>query len=182
MMDPQFKSTFTFFICFLWLALQPWFGSVGFGRDSTLIRFQLEDQFDQAWTHQDFSGHATIIVGSDRQGSEYNEIWSFAIYDSLVKHELKDSVKFLAVADTRGVPSLLKKMVKRKFPREAHRWIMIDWEGKFAVAYQFVPHECNLVVIDRAGKVVHQQSGKELDRKKLDLILGEIYTLFKIPH
>lgn len=181
-MDPRFRLTIEFFLCLSWLALQPWLGGIGLGRDSTLIHFQLKDQFDHTWTHQDFSGYVTIMVGSDRQGSEYNEIWSFAIYDSLVKHQLKDSVKFLAVADIRGVPSLFRKLVNGKFPREAHRWIIMDWEGDFAIAYQFVRRECNLVVFDRTGKVVHQQSGKELDRKKLDQILEKIYNLFKIPH
>jgi hypothetical protein len=177
----QFRMTKNFFLLVFAFTFYPHLGSSGFCRDSTLIQFQLKDQFDHVWTDHDFLRHATIIVGSDRHGSQYNEIWSFAIYDSLDKYELKDSLKFLAVANTRGVPSLFRKMVKMKFPREAHRWIILDWEGEFAEAYQFVPNECNLIVINQLGNVVCQQSGKELDRKKLDLILEKIYLLFKFP-
>ena len=175
----QFRMTIKFFLFVLALTFYPHLGSTEFSRDTTLIHFQLKDQFDHVWTHHDFLGHATIIVGSDRHGSQYNEIWSFAIYDSLIKYELEDSVKFLAVANTSGVPSLFRKMVKMKFPREAHRWIILDWEGEFAGAYQFVPNECNLIVINQLGNVVCQQSGKELDSKKLNLILNKIYSLFK---
>jgi hypothetical protein len=177
----QMRITLKILLLIIALSLFPRAGTIGFSRDSTFIHFQLKDQFDHVWTHHDFSGYVTIIVGSDRHGSQYNEIWSFAIYDSLIKYELKDSVKFLAVADTRGVPILFRKMVKNKFPKEAHRWTILDWEGKFAGAYQFVPKNCNLIVINQLGNVVYQQSGKELEREKLNLILKIIYSLFKSP-
>ncbi len=150
----------------------------GFSRDSTLIRFQLKDQFNQLRTQDDFLGTTTIIVGSDRHGSEYNEPWSFAIYDSLLKDGLADSVKFLAVADTRGVPSLFRKLVKSHFPKEPHRWILLDWHGDFAQSYQFVPSACNLVLIDKKGRFVYQLSGKDLDKQKLKIFIQQIRLLF----
>ena len=150
----------------------------GFSRDSTLIRFQLKDQFNQLWTQNDFLGTTTIIVGSDRHGSEYNESWSFAIYDSLQRDGLADSVKFLAVADTRGVPFFFRKMVRSHFPKEAHRWILLDWHGDFAQSYQFVPAECNLVLIDKKGKLVYHLSGKDLNNSKLKIFIQQIRLLF----
>lgn len=153
-------------------------GFTGFSRDSTLIQFQLKDQFNHLWTHNDFWGTTTIIVGSDRHGGEYNELWSFAIYDSLFKNGLADSVKFLAVADTRGVPSLFRKLVRGHFPKEAHRWILLDWHGDFAQSYQFVPGECNLILIDKKGKFVSHLSGKELDKQKLKFFIQQIRWLF----
>jgi hypothetical protein len=150
-------------------------------QDSTLIRFQMKDQFNHVWSHNDFLGHVTIIVGSDRMGSQYNETWSFAIYDSLIKYGLTDSVKFLAVADIRGVPSLFRKFVKKKFPKEPNRWIIMDWEGEFSQAYHFTPSESNLILIDRSGRMHDKFSAKELDRRILDLMLNKIYVLFTSP-
>ena len=170
-----------FFLFVIVFAMQPLQTSLGLSRDSTLIHFQLKDQFDHVWSHDDFWGHVTIIVGSDRRGSQYNEIWSFAIYDSLIKYGLTDSVKFLAVADIRGVPSPFKKLVKKKFPKEPHRWIILDWEGEFAQAYHFMPSESNLILVDRSGRTRYHLSGKKLDRNKLDLILKKIYLLFTSP-
>lgn len=170
------RMKLSFFCVILFLLLLMNF--TGYSRDSTLIRFQLKDQFNQLRTQNDFLGTTTIIVGSDRHGSEYNESWSFAIYDSLRKEGLADSVKFLAVADTRGVPSLFRKLVKSHFPKEPQRWILLDWHGDFAQSYQFVPAECNLVLIDKKGKVVYHQSGKDLDKQKLKIFIQQIRLLF----
>jgi hypothetical protein len=170
-----------FFLFVIVFATQLIPASSGLSQDTTLIHFQMKDQFDYVWSHNDFLGHVTIIVGSDRKGSQYNEIWSFAIYDSLIKYGLTDSVKFLAVADIRGVPSPFKKFVKKKFPKEPHRWIILDWEGEFAQAYHFIHSECNLILIDRSGRTLYQFSVKKLDQKKLDLILKKIYALFPSP-
>jgi len=170
-----------FFLFVVVLTIQPLQTSLGFPSDNTLIHFQLKDQFDHVWSHHDFYGHVTIIVGSDRKGSQYNDIWSFAIFDSLIKYGLTDSVKFLAVADIRGVPSPFKKLVKKKFPKEPHRWIIMDWEGQFAQAYHFIPSECNLILIDRSGRMLDHYSGKIIDRNKLELILKKIYSLFTAP-
>ncbi len=148
-----------------------------FSQDSTLIAFTFRDQFNNIYTRDDFAGHILIVVGSDREGSPFNELWSFAIYDSLKKYSLNDSVRFLPVADVRGVPFFLKGMVKSKFPREKKRWILLDWKGLFAKAYRFIAGSSNILLIRRDGRVVYHVYGREPDPEKLNNLLQKLYNL-----
>ncbi len=162
------------------LVLVTWFIPV-FSSQSSLIQFRLKDQFDREYTDQDFWGRTVILVGSDREGSQFNEEWSKALYDSLVKYQYRDSVVFLPVANVQGVPFFLKGMVKGKFPRDKQRWILLDWQGIFAGAYQFVPGHSNIIVVGSRGNLIHQCAVRELDDEILNKCLERIFTLFDIP-
>jgi len=145
-------------------------------QDSTLIRFELKDQFNNVHTEKGFQNKLTILVGSDHDGSKYNSVWGKAIHDSLREKAAQNLVEFLPVADLRGVPFFLKGFVKGKFPKEPARWILMDWKGQFSQAYQFVPAECNIIIFDTDGQIVHQTSVQEIDLVKLNKILDQIYA------
>jgi hypothetical protein len=145
-------------------------------QDSTLIRFELKDQFNHVRTEKDFQSKLTILVGSDHDGSKYNDAWGKSIHDSLAGKGAQNRVEFLPVADLRGVPFFLKGFVKGKFPKEPARWILMDWKGQFAQAYNFVPAECNIIVFDGNGQIVHQTSVQEIDPLQLHKILDRIFA------
>jgi len=147
-------------------------------QDSTLFRFQMEDQFGEDHRYENYIGKVLIVVGSDRGGSHYNEIWSFAIHDSLEDYQLQDSVTFIAVANVKGVPRLLRGFVRGKFPRQKHHRILMDWEGEFARKYQYEPGATNILVIDREGRVIHQLHGTLLKPEAISPIIKKIVTLF----
>ena len=148
-------------------------------QDSTLISFNLEDQFDQKYTEEDFAGKIIILVGSDKEGSQYNERWSVAIHDSLQARGVQDSVTFLAVANVKGVPRLFRGMVKGRFPRDHGQSILLDWKGRFAESYQFHPDVSNLLLFDKEGNLIHRMEGRELDQRKLKLFTRQILSLFE---
>jgi len=147
-------------------------------QDSTLFHFKLEDQFSETHRYEQYIGKVLIVVGSDREGSRYNEIWRFAIHDSLKKVQLEDSVTFIAVANVKGVPRLFRGFVRGKFPRQQHHRILMDWDGDFARIYQYQPAETNILLIDREGHVVHQLNGTDLDPESISRLLEKVAALF----
>jgi len=150
-----------------------------FAQDSSLISFKIEDQFDQAHTDQDYRDSIVIIIGSDKNGSKYNGRWTKAIRDSLKQEKNFGSVKFLRVADVLGVPFFVKGFVKGKFPKERESWVLLDWKGRFAKAYNFVSEACNIVIFDRKGVVVHKTHGRELDLEELAIICEKLRQSMK---
>ena len=130
--------------------------SAVFTQDSTLIEFNMEDQFKGKYTHSQFLGKVLIVVGSDREGSQYNESWGRAIYDSLIAIQLGDSITFLAVANVGGVPRLFRGYVRGKFPKNGHRPVLLDWAGKFADAYQYQSGCTNILLFNKKGWLLHQ--------------------------
>jgi hypothetical protein len=148
-------------------------------QDSSLISFSLEDQFDQKYTDDDFAGQVIILVGSDKEGSRYNDRWSIAIHDSLQARGLRDSVTFLAIANVKGVPRLFRGMVKGRFPREHGQSILLDWKGLFAESYKLHSDVSNILLFDKQGRMVHRMEGQELDQKKLKVFTRQIMSLFE---
>jgi hypothetical protein len=145
----------------------------------TLISFEIEDQFDRVYTENDFLKTILVIIGSDRGGSKYNELWGNAIGDSLRNERNHQQIKFLPVADLRVAPSLVRGIVKRFFPKEKERWVLLDWSGRFARAYDFAPEASNIVVINRLGSVVLKANGKELEQHKLTALCNVLRKLMR---
>ena len=152
----------------------------GRGQQDTLISFELEDHFKKKYRRENFTGEVTILVGSDREGSGYNEKWSFAIYDSLKASGRGDMIRFLPVADLRGVPFFMKGWVKGKFPQEPKRWILMDWKGIFPRAYDFKPGHSNILILTREGLVIHQCAVQEIDPSVLGVCLDKLYGILDI--
>ena len=151
---------------------------MGISQNQSLIEFELKDQFDQEYTRQDFLGQTCILVGSDREGSQYNARWSITIHDSLKVYGLQDSVKFLALANLDGVPRFLRGFVKGKFPKKKNQSILLDWKGTFAETYLFVPDKSNIILFDKEGNQLYRMEVQELDFSKLKVFLANFKRLF----
>ena len=70
-------------------------------------------------------------------------------------------LRILRVADVRGVPFFLKGRVRGEFPQEPESWVLMDWKGKFALAYEWLPDTSNVSLFDRDSILIHQDSGKD---------------------
>lgn len=42
-------------------------------QESTLIEFKLKDQFDREYSSESWQGNILIVIGSDREGSQYSQ-------------------------------------------------------------------------------------------------------------
>ena len=146
-------------------------------RDSTLISFKLEDQFGNEYTENDFLGRISLLIGSDKEGSQYNRLWASAIYDSLEEWGKTELVIMIPIADLRGVPFFLKGFVKRKFPKQRDNWVILDWKGRFPKSYDFVAHQTNLLVFDQKGNLIYFTHGEEPDHENIRSILLKLISL-----
>lgn len=143
-------------------------------QESTLIEFKLKDQFDREYTHESWQGKILIVIGSDREGSQYNERWGEAIHKALADSPGFAYVQFVGVADLRGVPFFLKGFVKGKFPEDRSKWLLMDWKGTFAESYRFQKDVSNIVIFAPGGERLLQKTVTELDPAILDEIVQAV--------
>jgi hypothetical protein len=134
---------------------------------SHLLAYELEDQFGERHQRSDVEGRVVLVIGSDRHGSDYNSIWGNTLSDSLTHHPGYGDIELVPLADLQGVPFFLKGVIRRMFPRQRKRWVLMDWEGVFPKAYGFEPGASNLLVFAPDGSLVHQARGREIEASTL---------------
>lgn len=167
----QFTLIFTVLLGFL-----PLFSQTSTDSSATeLIEFEMKDQFNREYTHESWADSIIVVFGSDRDGSDFNRIWGEAIQDSLKNEPGFEQVRYVAVADLRGVPFFLKGLVKGFFPKENRKmWILLDWKGQFAEAYHFVKGKSNILIFNRQQQLMRHFAVTEMNPKQLPEILATL--------
>ncbi len=175
---PNLKSLFCNLQSAITLLLTPLAASA---QNTTLIPFEVSDQHDRVHRHTDYAGRIVVLIGSDREGSRFNDDWDTAIREALESDPNYARVAFLPVADVRGVPFFLKTAVKRRFPPEKENSVLLDWDGVFATTYGFEPNSTNMVIFGADGRLERHEHGRELDLDALSAIVSDIRTLLARP-
>ena len=137
------------------------FACNGFAQDSTLIEFEIKDQFGRQYNQTGFTDSVIILLGADRQGSKFTDLWGTTLADSLRQYGSLDQVVFVALADLRAVPKLMRGMIKSYFPDNKEKWVLMDWQGRFAIAYDFRPDHCNILIFNQNKKLIFQTAVTE---------------------
>ncbi len=141
-----------------------------------LISFSIEDQFGRRYTEKTWSTKILLVFASDRDGSQYNNLWAGAISDSL-EQDQRTSVAFAGVSNLGSVPFFLKGYVRGKFPKDTSERVLMDWEGVFAEAYQLEDGVCNILLFDRAGMLSARAAVTQFDPKEYDRIMRGLRSL-----
>lgn len=152
-------------------------GAAAQAADSALIDFELTDQFEQIHRDDDWRGDALLLIGSDRNGSQFSAAWERAVRENATGLADMGSLRIVHVADVSGVPFFLKSVVRRKFPGDAGNPIILDWKGVFAAAYGFEKDKANMLVFDRHAGLRHQVAAAEIDSKKLGELIDVLIAL-----
>jgi hypothetical protein len=145
--------------------------------DSTLIDFEIKDQFEKIHRDDDFRGRVVVVFAYDRKGNDYQDQWFSAMRDSLAVTHDTSVVGFVRLANVRGVPFFLKSMIKGKFPREPERWTLLDWKGRFDKAYEFAADMCTILVFDQRGTLVGSTAVTGLTAETVTGLLADIRPL-----
>jgi len=156
------------------LLLAPAFAHAAAGEAAppgSLIDFVLEDQFEHGYTPETFAGRGLLILASDRGGAKFNPGWGDALRQALTAAGLRQAVEIVGVSDLRAVPGFLRGFVRGKFPDEPERWVLMDWEGIFAEAYDLEPKACNILLFDGAGRLLFLGHGREVDPATVDAVV-----------
>lgn len=160
---------------FFLLCILLFVASCAFSQNTALIDFSLKDQFDQAYDQHSFPDKYIILLGADREGSQYTHFWGPLLADSLKNREFIEQVEFVALANLHGVPGIMKKIIKGFFPKEKENWVLLDWEGLFATTYGFAPEQCNILVFDAEKQLVLHEAVTAYDSVTATKILYAIF-------
>ncbi|KAA3618307.1 MAG: hypothetical protein D8M58_20605 [Calditrichaeota bacterium] len=147
-------------------------------QSENLIDFKIKDQFDKVHEKSDFSDKIVVIVGSDREGSKYNDLWVKAILDSLEKNNTGKHVSFIGVADLSAVPFFMRGIVQGFFPSDTTKRILMDWDGEFAETYKFKEEHCNIAIFGKNEKFVSKYPVQKFENKIFEQILNDLRKLF----
>lgn len=146
-------------------------------QSTTLIPFEIEDQFEEVHRDADYANRILIVIGSDRDGSEFNPVWGEALTAALEGEDGYARIAMLPVADLQGVPFFVKGMVRGRFPEDPEQWVAMDWDGVFSEAYGFVESSSNILVFAPGGRLVQRAHGRELDAAVLQSLVSPIRVL-----
>ncbi|NKB67676.1 MAG: hypothetical protein GKR89_11485 [Candidatus Latescibacteria bacterium] len=143
-------------------------------QDSTLVAFKLKDQFNREYSDKTWAHQLLVVIGSDRDGSQYNEPWGRALRDSLSTRAQGAKVHLVGLSDLRGVPFFLKGLIKSKFPQERDHWVLMDWGGLFPKTYRFVEKHCNILVFAPSGRLVWQTAVTQVQPTQMQSLLAAL--------
>jgi hypothetical protein len=145
--------------------------------DDSIVAFRLSDQFGRVHDAAEYRGRTLLLVGAGRGGREAGTAW--------VEHlrAVQDGVDgapvlpVVAVADLRGVPRLLRRLVRSRFPSDPQRAVLLDWDGALARRLGFDPERCTLLVIGPTGRAHTQRTTAAVDTALARVVLREAAQL-----
>lgn len=143
----------------------------------SLLEFRLHDQFGRLHDAAAYRGRTLIVVGAGRGGRDAGTAW--------VEHlrALQDSgggtnaLPVVAVADLRGVPRLLRRLVRGRFPDDRRRAVLLDWDGALARRFGFDTERCTLLVVGPSGRAHARTTTMAVDTTLARTLLREAAQL-----
>ena len=119
----------------------------------SLVAFRLSDQFGRVQDAADLRGRAYLLVGAGRGGRTAGTAWVESLRALQGDSAGPAALPVVAVADLRGVPRLLRRVVRGRFPDDRSRGVLLDWEGTLARQLGFDVQQCTIVVVGPSGRV-----------------------------
>ena len=141
---------------------------------SSLISFEMEDQFRNLYSDAHFQGRVLIVIGSGRKGAAVAENWGKALSRSLKQEKDAGRLNLIGLSNLKGVPFFLKGYVRGKFPQNARDWTLLDWQGLFAESYGFIAGDANVLVFDEKGVLFHQAHFSECRPDQVQSLAAKI--------
>lgn len=142
-----------------------------------IMVFEMDDQFGETHTHKELMGEIFMVMGADKEGSEFTKAWTQAIQLGLIEREDAEPVELVPAPQLGTVPRLLRGTVKKFVAKDATRWVLLDWESKFTKAYGMQAGKTNLLVFSAKGDLVRKVSETKLDQKIVEEIVDQIAEL-----
>ncbi|MGZ8413901.1 MAG: hypothetical protein ACXW05_14320 [Gemmatirosa sp.] len=143
----------------------------------SIVAFRLSDQFGRVHDAAEYRGRTLLLVGAGRGGRETGTAW--------VEHlrALQDTVggapvlPVVAVADLRGVPRLLRRLVRSRFPDDPGRAVLLDWDGALARRFDFDTERCTILLVGPTGRAHARRTLAAVDTALARAMLREAAQL-----
>ncbi len=117
--------------------------------------FTLRDQFDNTHYWTSFKGKPTIIILSDRAGSDFVDNWVKPL-----KKSLGSKVKFVPIAEVSIAPGFVHGLIRSGIRDKYSYPLYLDWEGDTYRYYQCKPEMPNLYFVGEDEKIAITTAGK----------------------
>jgi hypothetical protein len=122
----------------------------------SVVAFRLGDQFGGDHDAATFRGQAWLPVGAASGGRADATAWVEALR-TLQRDPSGEPasrlVPVVAVADLRGVPRLLRRLVRGRFPRDPDRAVLLDWDGSLARRFALDGSRCTIMLVGPSGRL-----------------------------
>jgi hypothetical protein len=138
------------------------------GSTNRVTAFTLPDQFDQRHAISFPRARTCVMLIGDREGSRQLDDWTKAIAE-----KSGDSVDICGLADLREVPRPIRAWIRNDLKKQHAQPVLLDWDGKVAVACGYAGKRALVLVIDRQGEILHRATGKA-DAVKLEQLFRTI--------
>lgn len=92
---------------------------------AVLPAFAVADQFDRTLTREALGGKVVVFLVAARSGANAAEAWSNALREPARARD----IRVVNVADLKGAPRLLRALIRRDFPKDTSRAILMDFGG-----------------------------------------------------
>jgi hypothetical protein len=117
-------------------------------------RFELRDQFGSEHEVEFPCPRVSVLVFADRQGCGQLEDWVRPLYE-----RYGDSIDIHGVAKLKGVPSLLRPLLRSMFRNRLDYPVMMDWTGAVSTNYNYEASMANILVLSPAGRIEYRFNG-----------------------
>lgn len=111
----------------------------------------------------DYVGHVLVLIYEDRHSTHQNAELKLAMRERAEQTDLGDKVTFVPIADLDGYGFFAVRPFARNAVRNlAEKFgieILLDWSGEIARALGLAAEQSNVLILDRAGRVVFRSSG-----------------------
>jgi hypothetical protein len=122
----------------------------------SVVAFRLGDQFGGQHDAAAYRGQAWLLVGAASGGRDAATAWVEtlrALQRDPTGELTPRVVPVVAVADLRGVPRLLRRFVRGRFPRDPERAVLLDWEGSLARRFALDGSRCTIMLVGPSGRL-----------------------------
>ncbi|WP_136077326.1 TlpA family protein disulfide reductase [Pontiella desulfatans] len=105
----------------------------------------------------------SIFALADRKGSDQLEDWITPFYK-----RYGERVDICGVANMKGLPKMLRPMLRGIFKKSIEYPVMMDWTGATCEAFKYTAGVADIFIVDRNGLVVHRIRGEANEQKLKD--------------
>lgn len=144
--------------------------------DTVVVDFHLSDQFGQMHDAAAYRGRTLVLVGAASGGRAAGTAWVRTLRGLQDDAAPTTVVPVVAVADLRGVPRLLRRLVRHQFPDDRRQPVLLDWDGTVARRLAFDRERCTLVVVGPTGRPQWQTTSTAVDSALAYTILRDAAT------
>lgn len=122
--------------------------------------FELKDQFKKVHKQAFPKKRVSIFALADRKGSDQLEKWITPFYK-----RYEDRVDVCGVANLKGLPKVLRPMMRGLFKKGVNYPVMMDWKGEISEDFDYQAGVADIFIISTEGFVVHRVTGEATPEK-----------------